>query len=429
MRILVFSSTAWNIDNSFGNTYSNIFEGIDNLEFAHIYTSFGIPKNNIIGTYFQIDEKSIIKNLLNPNAKTGRVINSNSEAVILTNSEVNSFNSAKKKRWRIFFWLRRALWYMGRWKSSDLNDFIQSFSPDIIFVPLYHSTYLNKIILYLKKITGVPMVCYVSDDVYTLKRVSTNPFYWIDRLTTRRMIKKVVNQCEYMYVISDIQKLEYEKIFSKECRILVKGANFIDKSPNAKTEFNKPIKLVFTGNIGAGRWKSLVLIVKALEKINSKEILAQIYIYTMTPMTETMKKSLYSEGNSFLMGGVPAEEIPRIQKDSDILVHVESTRLKDRLEVRHSFSTKIVDYFRANRCIFAVGKDDVASIDYLINEDAAIVAQSEEDVYTKLDCLVNDKELITEYADKAWSCGKRNHQIYEIQKNLYQDLSSLVKED
>lgn len=96
MRILVFSSTAWNIDNSFGNTYSNIFEGIDNLEFAHIYTSFGIPKNNIIGTYFQIDEKSIIKNLLNPNAKTGRVINSNSEAVILTNSEVNSFNSAKK---------------------------------------------------------------------------------------------------------------------------------------------------------------------------------------------------------------------------------------------------------------------------------------------------------------------------------------------
>ena len=165
------------------------------------------------------------------------------------------------------------------------------------------------------------------------------------------------------------------------------------------------------------------------EKINSKEILAQIYIYTMTPMTETMKKSLYSEGNSFLMGGVPAEEIPRIQKDSDILVHVESTRLKDRLEVRHSFSTKIVDYFRANRCIFAVGKDDVASIDYLINEDAAIVAQSEEDVYTKLDCLVNDKELITEYADKAWSCGKRNHQIYEIQKNLYQDLSSLVKED
>lgn len=429
MKILVFSSTPWNIDNSFGNTYSNLFEGIDEFEFANIYSYYGVPKNNIKSSYFQINEKSLFKNLFNHNIKTGRVIATNNDAIVLTNREVETINSVKKKRWKIFFWLRRALWYISRWKSSELDDFIQGFNPDIIFVPLYHSTYLNNIILYIKESTGVPMICYVSDDVYTLKRFSVNPFYWIDRLTTRRMIKKVVDQCEHMYVISQIQKLEYEKIFSKECRILVKGANFKDKSPNAKTDLNNPIKLVFTGNVSAGRWKSLELIVNALEKINSKEILAQIYIYTMTPMSETMKKSLYSEGNSFLMGGVPAEDIPQIQKDSDILIHVESTRLKDRLEVRHSFSTKLVDYFKAHRCIFAVGKDDVASIDYLLNEDAAIVAQCEEDVFIKLNKLISDKDLIMEYADKAWTCGKRNHQIDEIQKNLYQELSSLVKED
>ena len=429
MRILVFSSTPWNIDNSFGNTYSNLFEGIDDFEFANIYTSFGVHKNSIKSSYFQINEKSLYKNLFNRNIKTGKVIESINDAIVLTNRETNTINAAKKKRWRILFWLRRALWYISRWKSVELVEFVRNFKPDIIFVPLYHSTYLNKIILYIKELSGVPMVCYVSDDVYTLKRISVNPLFWVDRLTTRRMVKKVVDQCDYMYVISDIQKLEYEKIFKKNCKILTKGAYFKDENQDVKKELNKPIKLVFTGNIGTGRWKSLAYIVSALEKINSGEILAQLYIYSMTPMTEIMTKSLYSEGNSFLMGGVSAEYISQIQKESDILVHVESTKLKERLEVRHSFSTKIVDYFKANRCIFAVGKDDVASIDYLINEDAAIVAQSEEDVFIKLSELVNDSKLMFEYSNKAWECGKRNHQKNVIQDSLYQELKLLAEED
>ncbi|MDN6729163.1 MAG: hypothetical protein L0L57_03220, partial [Alkalibacterium sp.] len=146
MKILVFSSTPWNIDNSFGNTYSNIFEGIDEFEFANIYSSYGVPKNNIKSSYFQINENSLFKNLFNHNIKTGRLIATNNDAIVLTNREVETINSVKKKRWRIFFWLRRALWFISRWKSVELDEFIQSFKPDIIFVPLYHSTYLNKVI-------------------------------------------------------------------------------------------------------------------------------------------------------------------------------------------------------------------------------------------------------------------------------------------
>lgn len=429
MKILVLSSTPWNKDNSFGNTYSNLFEGIENLELANIYCSYGTPKNDINGIYFKINEKSLIKNLLDSRIETGRVIQKDEKHINLSAKETNVIKSVKKKRWRIFFWGRRFIWYIGRWKSKNLNDFIINFDADIIFVPLYHSTYLNNIILYIKKLTGLKMVTYVSDDVYTLKRISANPFYWIDRLTTRRIIKKVVSQCEFMYVISDIQKLEYEKIFKKDCKILRKGEYFNDEKRDNKTEFNKPVKLVFTGNIGTGRWKSLSFIARALEKINNEEIKAQLYIYSMTPMTDAMKKKLSSEGNVFLMGGVPAENVPTIQSNSDILVHAESINLKERLEVRHSFSTKLVDYFKANRCIFAIGKEDVASIDYLIKEDAAIVAKNENDVFVKLSKLVSDQELMLEYANKAWACGKKNHQIKGIQNNLYKDLKSLVEDD
>jgi len=128
------------------------------------------------------------------------------------------------------------------------------------------------------------------------------------------------------------------------------------------------------------------------------------------------------------MGGVSYEKIPQIQEDADILVHVESMDLKERLEVRHSFSTKLVDYFYRSRCIFAVGTPDVASIEYLIKNDAALVATNVVEIKNQLNRIINNPSIINEYAIKAWECGKKNHQIHEIQNRLYNDLKSLVKD-
>lgn len=429
MKILVFSSTPWNVDNSFGNTYSNIFEGIDNTEFANIYTSNGFPKNNISSIYFQIDEKSLFKNLLNKNIKTGRVINGKEDAIDLSFSESEKVSTLKKRRWRIFFWARRFLWFISRWNSDELNDFLISYKPDIIFVPLYHSTYLNKLVIYIKEFTGVKMVSYVSDDVYTLKRISLSPFYWLDRIANRRMIKKVVDKCEHLYVISEIQKKEYEKLLDINCSILIKGYNFTDKNKNIKDVLNTPLKFVYTGNIGAGRWKSLAMLANSIKTINKTEVKAELFIYTATPISKKIESVLNIKNMVYLMGSVPSEEIGQIQNEADVLVHVESTNLKDQLEVRHSFSTKLVDYFYRTRCILAIGKPDVASIDYLIRNDGALVAVNEEMIVSHLNNLIKNTEIISEYADKAWNCGKRNHQSEKIQKKLYNDLKSIIEED
>jgi hypothetical protein len=196
-----------------------------------------------------------------------------------------------------------------------------------------------------------------------------------------------------------------------------------------KEVLNKPLKIVYTGNIGAGRWRTLARIGRQLHKINQEEIRAQLYIYSMTPLSRKMEQALIIENTSFFMGGVPSEKIPGIQADADVLVHVEPTNLKERLEVRHSFSTKIVDYFHAARSVFAVGTPDVASINYLIENDAAIVATTEKEIFDQLNEMTNNPKLIIDYAQKAWEFGKRNHQIDIIQKRLYEDLVKLVKDN
>ncbi len=422
MRILVLSSSPWTNDNSFGNSFSNIFEGIPDIEIANIYCKYGKPNTNLVSKFFQITEKSMLRNLKNPKMPSGQEIFFD-ESTPTDVVEPKSADLARKKRWIIMFWARDLIWKFGRWKSPELKKFIDDFKPDIIFQPVYYVSHMNRIANFIKKYTGVPMYGYVSDDVYTLKQFSLSPLFWINRFICRRNVKKVVKQCEILYTISEIQRSDYEKIFKIPCKVLTKSANF-DEPAEVTTEYNKPLKFVFTGNIGIKRWKSLAIIAEALKEINANGIKAQLQIYTGTPLTEEMNKALNIESCSQVMGFVSSTEIPRIQSEADVLVHVESSSLKSKLWVRQSFSTKIVDYLKMARPILAVGPKEVASIEHLVRNDCAIVADNKEELIEKLNEVLSDESKLTEIALKGYECGRKHHNKAEYNKMLEKDLRS-----
>lgn len=422
MKILVLSSTPWTNDNSFGNSFGNIFEGIENIEIANIYCKYGKPNTALVSRFFQITEKSLLKNLKNSKIPSGKEVFM--DGTVQTDVvEPKSANLARKKRWIIMFWARDLIWKFSRWKSPELKKFIDDFKPDIIFQPIYYVNHMNRIANFIKKYTGVPMYGYVSDDVYTLKQFSLSPLYWINRFICRRNVKKVVKQCEILYTISEIQRSEYEKIFKIPCKVLTKSANF-DEPAQVKTEYNNPLKFVFTGNVGIKRWKSLAIIAEALKEINANGVKAQLEIYTGTVLTEEMTKALNIENCSQVMGFVSSSEIPRIQSEADVLVHVESSSLQSRLWVRQSFSTKIVDYFKMARPILAIGPKEVASIEHLIRNDCAIIADNKDELIEKLSEVLNDNNKLTEIALKGYECGRKYHNKAEYNKMLSEDLRS-----
>lgn len=421
------SNTPWSVENSFGNSYSNIFGGMKGIQLANIYCRHGLPHNNIVNRHFQITERSLLRNLINRKYPSGKELLCPNETDCLSKVEQRLFDRVRKSRLQIYFWARNLVWATGRWKSAELIKFISDFNPDLIFQPVYYSTYLNTMALFIKELTNAPMVGYVSDDVYTLRQFSLSPLYWIDRFIIRSRVKKLIKRCEYLYVISNTQKREYENCFKKECRVLTKGADF-SEAPVFVKKYNSCLTIVYTGNIGCGRWRTLSLVAEALKVINTERSVAHLMIYTTTPLTRKMIHKLNVPGCSSLLGGVSAGEVYRIQREADILVHVESFSLAERLAVHQSFSTKIVDYLAAGRCIMAIGSKDSASIDYLRENDAAIIACSKRDIYNKLETLVSNTEIIDTYARKAWDCGKKNHQISYIQNKLYDELAVLVKE-
>ncbi len=414
MKIIVVSIAPWNRINNFGKTFCDIFEGMENVEFLNIYCDSGLPDNNVKAKYFQITINDIIANLIHKNKKVGRVVEDFSAAHTFTEKQQGFMSKIKSKKWRIFFWARRFLWWIGRWRTPELEQIIRDFDADLIFMPIFKESYMNSVQQYVQKVSGKKSVAYYGDDNYTLRLFSLNPFFWFDRLTQRGSVKKTIKNCEYMYVVSDIEKRECERDFKKDCYICTKGADF-SVEPPLKPEYNKAKKLVYTGNLGNHRWEELWHIGQALDKINEGH---KLIIYSITPLTNDIKEKFNATKSIDFRGKISADKIPEIQLDADVLVHVESMRFKERLLVHQSFSTKIVDHFVRARATFAVGATDVASIDYLLNRDAAVVATAREQIEPQLRKLLSDDAMLNEYALKGFNCGKESHDIKYIQNML-----------
>lgn len=429
IKILLITSMAWNDDNNIGNSYSNIFKGMEeNVEFAHIYCRGGLPKNSICKKYYQMNENTIIKSFFNKKEKIGKKFqyDSNQNRNLLEKENDSKIHDKMRVlRWEIFFLARNILWKLAKWRSEELNEFIDEFNPDIIFGTLTYMPNINELMVYIQERVKAPMICYAWDDVYTYKQFNYSPLFWFRRFTQRKYIKNTVQHCEYMYGINDEIIDEYGKIFNKKMKLLVKSYEFHNDF-HQNEEINFPIKLLYTGNIGAGRADTLIKLANSIKLINENEELIYLEIYTASPLNKHIEKSLNIEGCSSLKAPVSFNDVLVIQQKADILVHVEPTKRKDLLANRLSLSTKIVDYFFAGKTILAIGKH-TAAMNYLESMDAAIIQKDPDKIFETLSAIIKKPELLNEYAGKAYNCGVENHNKVFMQGTILRDFEDLLK--
>lgn len=424
IKILIVSGTPWNDANSFGSSFSNIFGGNENYEIANIYCSLGLPDTTVAKKFFQITYKSIIQFFLGRIKSSGKeVYNSPGTAV---NADDATLKFSKRKRWQILFWARDLIWGSGAWKSRELDKFIDDFAPDLIFQPVYYEPYITRIGVYAAKRTGAPMVGYTSDDNYSLRQYSWSPLFWIDRLVKRKLFKRVVDRCKLLYVITETQRKEYDGYFGEgKCKVIYKGENFDGAMPTVKE--NKPLKMLYTGNLGCGRYETLLDISRILNKINKDDKKAILEIYSGSNLTEEQKNMIEDPGHAKFMGCVSASEVLKLQRDADILIHVESFDKKYRYKSRLSLSTKIVDYMHAAKPVLSVGWKETGAIEYLLQNDATWAALSSDDLENTVATIVSDGELRAKLANNLWNLGRKNHQITEIRRMLNDDLVEVLK--
>lgn len=421
-KILVTSIPAWSKSTGY-DSFSTLFEGNKKHEIANLYMRAELPDSEVCSRYFRILEGKVVKSVFRRNIITGSCV------TVGTSNVTCAELSAEKKRYAfflrnrnfLFLSIRELAWKMGNWKSNELIAFLDNYHPDILVFPIESYIYFNRINEFLidyckpKRVVGI-----FWDDNFTFKQ-SNKISYKIERLFTRCSVNRLVKKCDEILAVCPKMKKECDSEFGINSTIITKPIISLPLSSDPYMPAC-PLRLIYTGKLNIGRDKAIMAIVRALSILNQNGCKAYIDIYTQTNLTDQQVRLLNVYGTSFLKGVIPQNQVKKEQAKSDILVFVEDIYDKHNKTARLSFSTKITDYLSQGRCILAIGPSDIASIEYFLEEKAAIVCNTEDEVLRALQKITESPELLTKYAFNARLCGERNHNKLYIQSLFMEKL-------
>ncbi len=420
-KVLVVGINPW-IDNTGINTLINFFESWETTQLSHVYTRERLPNTHICDTFFRISETKVVRSVLKRKLKTGeRVKNTPTDKMSADEQKLY-----KKKGGAFKQLLREFIWKFGKWKTKELNAFLEEVNPDVLFFPVYSNVYMCRLQNYIAKRLKKPVVLYSSDDNYSYKAVSKSPCSLLHRFWLRKQGKKLFRRAQKVMVITPKQKEEYDKIFGIDCMVLTKGIDF-SQAPFHQKELNSPLKMVYTGKLIIGRWKSLALLARALGEVNKDSAKIELDIYTTDTLTDEQKSALNRNGCQ-VKGGLTLAQVQQVQAEADILVFVESLDKKYKNAARLSFSTKITDYLKSGKCILAIGDKNIAPMDYFNRYDAAVTVTSYDEILTKLQMIVENPDEILRYGKKAYECGKKHHDKCLVDEKLRTIIVQAAKE-
>ncbi len=417
-RVLIIDVNAWREDLS-AHTLLDIFRCWDAERLALVYTSSQLPNTNVCHRFFQISESQIIRSVTHPSMRVGRLVMStpSNDEDARDEQELYARGHQSKAPWLRL--AREIVWKLGHWKTQALRDFVLDFNPDVIFVPIFPNAYMGRIQRYIIGLTGKPTVCYLADDNYSYDSCA-NAFDYVHRFWTRRYVGPLARGSKRMFVIVDREKVDTDERFGTDSVILTKSVDFSRKTFVAK-KLNTPLHFVYTGSLIIGRDKTLCAVAEAINAININGTKAELLIYSQTEPSENVLNYI-NVGASHFCGRVPHQEIAQIQRDADVVVFAEGLEGKEANVAKLSFSTKITDYISAGKCVLAIGKADIAPIDYFQRNDAALIAHNIDEIKVAVERIVNAPEIINEYGEKAFRCAVRNHEKGMMEERFVQTM-------
>ena len=431
MKILIIADEEWN-DYVIGNgVLTNWFTGFD-AEFAEIYTSPGLPINNICDRYFQITDEQMVKSIIGGKRAGGIIFKSSNPYQI----EAAKSNASRKgvygffKKLSLKFYtpvqlLRDFIWRYGRYNKKELQFFVEDFHPDIVFCPRLATQKLMRLEALVYKMTDAPFVAFTGDNEVALSSFRPTLAWW-RRWRTNKMFKKHCKIYSHYLMHSQDQAEGYAKEYGLSTSTFYKCGDFVDSF--TEKSIGKPIRLVYAGRLYCNRWFSLVEIGTALQIIYCDGIKMVLDIYTQEKLTKKQFEALSEDKFIYLKGSVVPSELKMIYKNADIALHVESMDEYYRMVTRVSFSTKIIDLMSSTCAIMAICWEKHCGFQYLQEQDAAFCVSNYCDILPLLKSICDNPSLIQRYAKRSYNCGVKNHSREKVHGQLQQVFDKVIVE-
>ena len=261
-------------------------------------------------------------------------------------------------------------WYAFSWIGKILERQLRELQPDIVYAHLGNYC-LTKITCAACERLGIPMFIHVTDDFVT-SLYAQMPFSTRLQAASDRSFRHAVAYAHGLAAISPVMAEEYRRRYEKQWSWFTTliDADAYDPSPRPA---DGVIRLVYAGNLALERWRPLRKLALAIQALRNKQgIDAQLEIYAPPEQINAYRRELHVPQASELRDWLPAEELPRVFHDADILVHAESFDPALANYTQFSFSTKLSQYMMAGRCILMFGPEEIGSSQMVRIADAGL---------------------------------------------------------
>ncbi len=422
MKVMVLSHNVFSMTSNMGRTLANFFKAVPTDDLAQLYFHSEVPTTDICKNYFRITDFDLIKKKKHD---IGTVFGKNEIDVSLKTERVDKGFEAKiytrgRKRKPYLYIGRNLLWGFNKWNNQNLWNWVDAFNPDVIFFASGDYVFAYKVAMAIAERKNIPIVTYVCDDYYFLKRKSISPLYYIHRLQYKHTVRKLFAKYKNMVAICDKLGRDYEKEFGVSSQTVMTSSTL---SPFPEKTEGECV-LSYLGNLGYDRQIPLAEIGRAVKKITHGKLFVDVYSAETRPH---ILSELTEENGIRFHGSIPYEEVQAVMQKSDILIHTESMDKKNRDKVCYSVSTKIADSLACGRCLLAYGPSDVASIEYLEENECACVVTEEDNLEKKIRDIITETDKRMIYADRGKSKAEKKHNIDINTKKIKKILETTIE--
>ena len=406
MKVLVVSHNVFSLTESMGRTLGTYFSGWDKNDLAQFYIHSEVPTSNVCQNYFNLTDKDAIKSIFT--RRCGRVLGKEDIQQDRNGTRTDTGVTAKiyqkgRKRTPLIYIARNLIWRFSGWKNKRLKNWLDEFNPDVVFFASGDYAFTYRIALWMAKRKKIPLVVSCMDDYY-LNNKNKNSF--LGKVVHRKFMKQVKRTVDYsslLLTICDKMTKDYSELFNKKCVTVHTSSSF--EGPLAGDKDNG---IAYLGNLGYHRHIQLASMGKILMQIDHPDLPKYIDVYSSENRTHVLEWLTEENGIKF-HGAVPYDQVKQIIAKSMAVIHTESFDEERRASVRYSVSTKIADSLASGTCLLVYGADDIASVEYVIENQAALVATNEEQLKEKLLCLVEEKNKVEQTIKNALELAKKNH--------------------
>lgn len=415
IRTLIISNNPLSETNNNGKTIASFFSSTKKYNLSQLYFSNEEPVSNITSNFYKISDSDVLKSIYYKDQKAGQVVKLSNKQ----RDEKNNINFQKVIRYtknsQLSRILREIVWQIASWNSDELNQWLETVNPELLFFVAGDSLFAYQIAQYIQQKFSAKMIVYITDD-YILKRKTINPFWWARRNKLIKKMRTVINDADLLITISPKMQEVYSRIFNKKSFV---AANISESMKTREENKTSSYRFVYTGGLHLNRDKILLKIGEAVEEINENfEENIELYIYSNNHPTSSFIRRIEKLESTIFGGSLKPIELKTALNNADSPIFVESFDKKSIEATRLSLSTKIPEYLSLGKPIIAIGPDNISSMNYL-SEVAYCINSSN-----------NIKDGITDFMFKKdrSNYGKKANELYNSKHNKEVILSAFNEE-